>query len=385
MSNIVIITQKQAAQRRKGNQRLNRHSRTSDNLAQPNTRQARNAAQNANRQHRRTAASETGKRRSRHKGRHLRPWMYDIDENEDETNENSPSTNSLNQPLLTDNENTDGEIDIKTKKTVSFEQSQDFRSTIAEYDEDDDQEWEHEEDWKFTVQRDLSMVGKKQSYQEVSTPPMYVAFNDFLHHIRGGNVPSYHMEMDIIGNGRSVFGLPILSPVNTFVALITTFILIVDLVYSSFLLPFQVAFQFFNDNSIIWACIVYVTSAIFALQILLDFQIGFVHRHGTQKVMVMDGKIIALRYVRSVHFYVDLLSVLPVFLQIAYQVQSQVESNVSESIQILYHATNILLLTRLFRVLRIVRRLFNQCYGSRHRSIGLRSKRSLMFVIVWRL
>ncbi|GAB4813507.1 hypothetical protein N2152v2_000553 [Parachlorella kessleri] len=109
---------------------------------------------------------------------------------------------------------------------------------------------------------------------------------------------------------RSIFGLPLLSCCTRWYRLWSMWILILDLTYSAFLLPISVGFLV-NDLEWTWACIVdLVAGVFFAAELVLGFHVTFVVRTGGRRREVMDGRHVALYYMRHGSFAQDLLSTL---------------------------------------------------------------------------
>ncbi|KAK9809917.1 hypothetical protein WJX72_001723 [[Myrmecia] bisecta] len=109
---------------------------------------------------------------------------------------------------------------------------------------------------------------------------------------------------------RSIFNLPILSPLSTFVQVWGALILVLDMTYTAFIVPISVAFQS-SDLADSWAgCTNLVTGAFYAVELALGFHIGFVGTHALTRRLIMDGKAVAWYYMRHGTFVVDCITVL---------------------------------------------------------------------------
>ncbi|KXZ51053.1 hypothetical protein GPECTOR_14g4 [Gonium pectorale] len=112
---------------------------------------------------------------------------------------------------------------------------------------------------------------------------------------------------------RSVFGLPVIQPYNPFAVLWTMAILLLDLTYTAFWVPMNVAFCTAEYGKLSSGC----TSSdlaggmLYFLNVLLGFQIGVVATHGYRKRTVVDGRLVAWLYARYGRFWLDFVASVP--------------------------------------------------------------------------
>eukprot|EP01025_Chloroclados_australasicus_P017726 TRINITY_DN1906_c1_g1_i1.p1 TRINITY_DN1906_c1_g1~~TRINITY_DN1906_c1_g1_i1.p1 ORF type:complete len:782 (-),score=97.32 TRINITY_DN1906_c1_g1_i1:2891-5236(-) len=391
MAQAWLALQRQMARRR---DQANRRNRSGTAIATVDAVPTVGNVQNRNRRTRRSAANQKGGRKGR-KMRRMKTWLHGVIVEEQEEG------HDYNEHLLSDTDEEEEQhllsedelplSDDEDQQQISFQDIHlnninNIHEAKEHHQDDDILEWQQqqEQDWKTTVQRDLCILPKSKSYQDVSTPSVYVSLDDYLSQTNIHLDASYSTDVKQIGNGISIFKLPILSPQLWIVTVIQTLTLFVDMTYSSFFLPSQVVFHFFNRDSLIWNLIIYVSSLVFAADLITGFQVGFYHRHGTQRILVMDGNIIAQKEVRNWQFFVDIISVLPMFLQISINIDMSRENSyhtIGTTERIIQQVMEIMLLTRLVHVFRVIRRLFSQCYkGDEGAYVFIHSK--LLSVVV---
>lgn len=142
---------------------------------------------------------------------------------------------------------------------------------------------------------------------------------------------------------RSVFGLPVMSPLCRF-AIFWGFVnAITDLTYTAFVVALSLAFNGNNlDN--VYTILDIIGSFIYITDLLLQFHIGYVVRWDNESVTIRDGRAVAKYYIRKGTFWVDLIATLPVIGQIALLAAHGGNR----------HGTQALLLLKLLRLLRVV-------------------------------
>ena len=146
---------------------------------------------------------------------------------------------------------------------------------------------------------------------------------------------------------RSIFLLPIMDPLGkfpTFWGVVTT---MTDLSYTAFVVPLSLAF---SDSIGINAYFVldYIGSAVYILDLFLEFHIGFLIRWDASSLTIIDGKRVAWNYFRHGTFWIDFIAVLPIFAQIALKIMADENDVASKDV------VRIFLLFKLLRLLRVV-------------------------------
>ncbi|KAK9814109.1 hypothetical protein WJX72_000796 [[Myrmecia] bisecta] len=154
---------------------------------------------------------------------------------------------------------------------------------------------------------------------------------------------------------RSIFGLPLLSPLSQFARVWASFVLTLDLTYVAFIVPITVAFQV-SDLAFTWAGIVnLVAGAFYVVELVLGFHIGFVGTHALRRRVIMHGRAVAWYYMRHGTFFVDLITtvawlgqVCVIFANAAHPVSLGAATPVFQALRVL----------RLIRFAAVMRRLF---------------------------
>ena len=128
--------------------------------------------------------------------------------------------------------------------------------------------------------------------------------------------------------------------------------LVVCLMYSTIMIPFQVAFDVESRN----AMFVIDTDAAFWMDIALHFRLGFLRSSSPfnnmdDSAVVMNGRLIARRYLRS-WFAVDLAAVFPI-TAILTAATSAAEQSPSSRLARLLRLTRLPRLLRLFKFVRV--------------------------------
>ncbi|KAG2437193.1 hypothetical protein HXX76_005857 [Chlamydomonas incerta] len=112
---------------------------------------------------------------------------------------------------------------------------------------------------------------------------------------------------------RSIFLLPTISPYNLAAVLWQLAILLLDLVYTAFWVPMNVAFCTAEYGNLHSGCTVsdLVGGCFYFANVLVSFQIGVVATHGYRKRTVADGRLVAWLYARYGRFWLDFVASVP--------------------------------------------------------------------------
>ncbi|CAG9460821.1 unnamed protein product [Pedinophyceae sp. YPF-701] len=159
------------------------------------------------------------------------------------------------------------------------------------------------------------------------------------------NVNEDRLKLNRLAAGhRSMLGLPMVSPSTDFVRYWTLLILVVDSVYSAFIVPITVAFDL-NPASWSWASVCdFVAGVIFIANLIIQFSIGWVVTNKLRRKLVMNGRDSGQFYILRGTFLIDFLAILPFLLQLTLIVWGTSRLNVSW--------VNALRLFRLFRLVK---------------------------------
>ncbi|BDA50689.1 probable potassium/sodium hyperpolarization-activated cyclic nucleotide-gated channel [Coccomyxa sp. Obi] len=184
---------------------------------------------------------------------------------------------------------------------------------------------------------------------------------------KGGLLRKTTVKYDVEASGRnprennrfsrSIFGLPLISPLSRCAKYWSTMILALDLVYTAFLIPILVAFEV-PDIGWTWGCIInLIAGTFYFVELCLNFHIGFIGKYGTQKRMIMDGKAVAWYYITQGQFFVDCITAVAYFAQITLIILSEKGVEINGKVATLY---------QIIRILRIIRfvSLMNRLYAS---------------------
>ncbi|KAG2441335.1 hypothetical protein HYH02_009928 [Chlamydomonas schloesseri] len=112
---------------------------------------------------------------------------------------------------------------------------------------------------------------------------------------------------------RSIFLLPTISPYNLGAVLWQLVILVLDLTYTAFWVPMNVAFCTAEYGNLKSGCTVsdLVGGCLYFANVLVSFQIGVVATHGYRKRTVADGRLVAWLYARYGRFWLDFVASVP--------------------------------------------------------------------------
>eukprot|EP00198_Chlamydomonas_reinhardtii_P005658 XP_001694994.1 predicted protein [Chlamydomonas reinhardtii] len=146
---------------------------------------------------------------------------------------------------------------------------------------------------------------------------------------------------------RSIFLLPVVSPYNLAAVLWQLTILLLDLVYTAFWVPMNVAFCTAEYGNLHSGCTVsdLVGGCFYFVNVLVSFQIGVVATHGYRKRTVEDGGLVAWLYARYGRFWLDFVASVP-FIYLVVLLAGSFKLNKSW--------VNCLSLLRLLRMVRLV-------------------------------
>ncbi|KAF5841585.1 hypothetical protein DUNSADRAFT_12283 [Dunaliella salina] len=113
----------------------------------------------------------------------------------------------------------------------------------------------------------------------------------------------------------SIIGLPMISPDSLFAMMWISFIALMDMTYTAYWVPINVAFcsTDYGDLSSNCTAADLAGGIVYALHLFLSFHFGTVMFHGYRKKLIMDGFLVARIYTRHGRFLLDLISVLPFF------------------------------------------------------------------------
>lgn len=93
-------------------------------------------------------------------------------------------------------------------------------------------------------------------------------------------------------DGRSLLGIPLLRPTSLFVGLWGLLVLLLDLSYTAFLIPIEVAFDL--HSAITWMRIVDVCAgAVILVDVVVTLHSGLILQSGIRLKLVMDGWVVS--------------------------------------------------------------------------------------------
>ncbi|GFR48402.1 hypothetical protein Agub_g10296 [Astrephomene gubernaculifera] len=148
---------------------------------------------------------------------------------------------------------------------------------------------------------------------------------------------------------KSVFGLKVIHPYNLFAVLWTVLILLLDLFYTAFWVPINVAFCTAEYGQLSSGCTSseFVGGMLYFINALVGFQIGVVATHGFRKRTVVDGRLVAWLYAWYGRFWLDFVGSVP-FIVLVILIAARGHIHVGKS------WVNCLSLLRLLRLVRLV-------------------------------
>ena len=144
---------------------------------------------------------------------------------------------------------------------------------------------------------------------------------------------------------RSIFGLPVIDPLSRFATIWGTITTGVDLVYTAFLVPLSLAFNDYTTINMYWVYD-FIGSAVYLLDILIEFHMGFQVRWDSSSLTITDGRLVAWNYFRHGTFWIDFIAALPLIGQLVLVFTN--EGQMSNQ------AVRLILLLKLLRLLRVV-------------------------------
>lgn len=164
------------------------------------------------------------------------------------------------------------------------------------------------------------------------------------------------------GSHRSVFGWQTISPYSRLAVFWSVLMLVVDAVYTAFLVPITMAFVGnIADPKYAWAfSIDMVVGVIFLMDVFLNFTFGFVVSHNYQKKVVMEGKEVQWYYLHRGGAWIDFIAVIPFFLEIVINLYGDDEAGECKGICNLKIVMSVLRLVRLLRIGRFLHILFSK-------------------------
>ncbi|KAL6757978.1 hypothetical protein V8C86DRAFT_2609146 [Haematococcus lacustris] len=112
---------------------------------------------------------------------------------------------------------------------------------------------------------------------------------------------------------KSIWGLPLISPTGTFTLIWMSLIFAMDITYTAFWVPLNVAFCSTSYGNLSTGCARadLAGGVVYALHLLINFQVGVVLVHGYRKRVIMDGMSVAKLYMKYGRFWLDFLTALP--------------------------------------------------------------------------
>ncbi|GLC41424.1 hypothetical protein PLESTM_001194500 [Pleodorina starrii] len=204
------------------------------------------------------------------------------------------------------------------------------------------------------LQRELG--GRDGHYWQSGAPGEFNRSSQGPHvpHVRdGGSAPDHGGGAAENGEApkprKSIFGMRVIQPYNLFAVLWTLLILFLDLTYTAFWVPMNVAFCTSEYGKLSSACTTsdLVGGALYLMNLLLGFQIGVVATIGIRKRIVQDGCLVARLYLRHGKFWEDFVAIVPLlYLIVVLAGQSHFRLNRGW--------VNCLSLLRLLRMVRLV-------------------------------
>ncbi|KAG2496658.1 hypothetical protein HYH03_005478 [Edaphochlamys debaryana] len=150
-------------------------------------------------------------------------------------------------------------------------------------------------------------------------------------------------------SARSIFGLPLIQPFAPFALGWTCLMMIVDLTWTAFGVPINVAFCSVDYGNLHSSCTAtdLTFGTIYFLNLLLSFQLGVMVVNGHRKKTCMDGRHVAMYYMRYGRFILDVAATIPLFYLIAILSLSDGQGYQTKWV-------NVLALLRLLRLLRVL-------------------------------
>ncbi|GMH33531.1 hypothetical protein BSKO_01365 [Bryopsis sp. KO-2023] len=143
---------------------------------------------------------------------------------------------------------------------------------------------------------------------------------------------------------RSILGIRMISPYNVLAGIWSVFLTTVDASYTAFLVPIILAFKG-GEGLGQWSRVVEIIAGfVFLLDIFMNFHIGFIVRYDYKKKVVMDSTSVALFYATHGGLWIDVLSVVPLFFEIAVLLSDETDGT-----------TAITIFLRMFRLVRLIR------------------------------
>ncbi|GAX80759.1 hypothetical protein CEUSTIGMA_g8194.t1 [Chlamydomonas eustigma] len=112
---------------------------------------------------------------------------------------------------------------------------------------------------------------------------------------------------------KSVFGLPMIPSTSFFAYTWVTFMLLVDIFYTAFWVPINVAFCSVDYGALSDGCsqVELIGGCVYFINMMLAFQFTIVLACGMRKVATSNGRVTAVTYMWHSVFWLDLLSVSP--------------------------------------------------------------------------
>ncbi|KAG2485159.1 hypothetical protein HYH03_016049 [Edaphochlamys debaryana] len=175
---------------------------------------------------------------------------------------------------------------------------------------------------------------------------------------------------------RSIYYLPVINPYNVFAVIWTFVILLLDLVYTAFWVPMNVAFCTSEYGNIHSGCTVsdLVGGIFYFANCLLGFQIGVVATHGYRKRTVVDGRHVAWLYALYGRFWLDFVASVP-FLYLVVVLAGDFRLNKGW-----VNCLSLLRLLRLLRVVSISRVVYMDSLSGRFQDSAVSRRLSVTFI-----
>eukprot|EP01025_Chloroclados_australasicus_P055526 TRINITY_DN6746_c0_g1_i1.p1 TRINITY_DN6746_c0_g1~~TRINITY_DN6746_c0_g1_i1.p1 ORF type:complete len:731 (+),score=65.41 TRINITY_DN6746_c0_g1_i1:65-2257(+) len=185
-------------------------------------------------------------------------------------------------------------------------------------------------------------------------------------------------EFDNKQRGRSIFKrTPVFPPEHIFCTTWNAFVLVVDAIYSAFLVPIIVFFFLAEDPDFMLGWISLFAGTIFFADLLMGFHHGLhVETPNGKCGMMLDGKAVAEKYIQSSRFWVNLISTISLPLT-AFAFFSNF--GVQEFwIRTFFYC---LQLVRMSRVAGVIKNIFREMYGYKNEFIGHSLSTNELFIL----
>jgi hypothetical protein len=148
----------------------------------------------------------------------------------------------------------------------------------------------------------------------------------------------------------SLIRVRVFDPLSRFALFWGVLTTVLDLTYTAFVVPLSIAFNV-SYNVAAYNVMDAIGNSFYLLDVVVQFQVGFIARWDTCRATVLDGPAAARFYVRHGTFFVDVLALLPSVVHYSMVFSEGVDASHAA------HAVNLVKLCRLARVFRLLGRM----------------------------